>query len=236
MPITQSRRVIAVVGSCVVLGACASSATKVDLPTGNAAYQAIAPESIPAPTEYIITQSDVFKLQVFGEPDISNDSLRVDQAGNVQVALIGSVKAAGRTPTEVSKEIADRLGKTYIIDPKVNLALLEPAKRFVTVEGEVNKPGVFDLENSFTLLSALAAAGSPTPSAKLDQVIVFRTINGQRMAGRFNLRDIRGGAAPDPTIMSNDVVMVGYSNARGMWQDVLKAAPLLNAFSLIATR
>lgn len=235
MPLPQFRTVVAALSTSAALTGCMAGATKVDLPSGDAAYQ-VAPESIPAPAEYVISPSDVFKLQVFGEPEISNDTLRVDQAGNIQVALIGSVKAAGMTPVQVSQEIAERLGKTYIVDPKVNLALVEPAKRHVSVEGEVNRPGVYDIDGGFTLLSALAAAGSPTQAAKLDQVIVFRTINGRRMAARFNLSDIRGGAAPDPTIMNNDVVMVGYSNARGLWQDVLKAAPVFNAFIYAAAR
>ena len=56
------------------------------------------------------------------------------------------------------------------------------------------------------------------------------------MAGRFNLTDIRGGLTPDPIVMDRDVVMVGYSGPKAFWDSFLKAAPALNAFSLIATR
>lgn len=237
MPSLKFRLTIAALGSSIALTGCISGgATDADLPTGDAAYQTIAPDSIPAPTEYLIATGDIFNLQVFGEPEINNEALRVDQAGNVQVALVGPIKAEGRSATEVGDDIADRLRKSYIIDPKVNLSLVEPAKRYVSIEGDVNKPGVYEIDNGFTLLSALARAESTAPTAKLDQVIIFRTIKGQRMAARFNLKDIRGGAAPDPTIMSNDVVMVGYSSSKGIWQDFLKMAPLINVFTLATTR
>ena len=221
-------------GMATVAG-CSSVAQNPDMPTGAAAYS-IAPATVEAPTAYTIEPTDYVSVNVFGEPDLTFDKMRVDDAGFFQFPLIGQIKASGRSPSEVSKDLATLLGKKYLVDPQVTVSVVEASPKYVSVEGEVNKPGVYEIEYDTTLLSALARAESPTTTAKLSEVIVFRTIDGQRMAGRFNLKNIRGGVSPDPIMKDGDVVMVGFSGPKAFWDSFLKAAPALNAFSLIATR
>lgn len=223
---------IAALSGCV-----GSGTTDASLPTGSEAYAAIDPPaaSTAAQTNYLIAPTDILTLRVFQEPELSVDKLRVDEAGFIQVPLVGQIKASDRTVQDVNAEVTERLRRSYLRDPRVNLAVVEAAKRFVSVEGEVKRPGVYEIDNNFTLLSAVARAESPTATAKLNEVIVFRTVDGRRMAGRFNLNDIRGGAAPDPQIRDGDVVMVGFSKSKGLWQDFLKAAPVLNSFVYLAS-
>jgi polysaccharide export outer membrane protein len=59
---------------------------------------------------------------------------------------------------------------------------------------------------------------------------VFRTVNGKRMGGVFDIRQIRAGSANDPQILGSDIVVVGFSQARRMWEDILKTIPVLNVF------
>ena len=227
-----------VVGTCLAagaLGGCTATTPNPNLPTGAAAYEVI-PASIPVPTTYPIRPKDILTLRVFGEPDISADEMRVDDAGKIQVPLIGTVDAATRSADEVGKEIAQRLGAKYLINPQVALSVAEAAPSYVSVEGEVEKPGVYEINGRSSLLSALARAESPSSTAKLDEVVVFRTIDDQRMVARFNLKDIRTGVSPDPMILDGDVVMVGFSRGKGLWQDILRTAPFFNAFVLFATR
>jgi polysaccharide export outer membrane protein len=66
--------------------------------------------------------------------------------------------------------------------------------------------------------------------ASLNRVVVYRTINGQRMGALFNVSAIRNGTAKDPDIFGNDVVIVGYSEAKSIWRDILSTSPLLNVF------
>jgi polysaccharide export outer membrane protein len=207
------------------------------VPTGDVAYSIVPPADPNAPlTSYIIVPNDVLDLQVFQEPDLSNDKVRVDSTGNIQMPLIGEIMAAGRSPTELAAHISDRLSERYIVDPQVVVSVSEAAARFVAVEGEVEKPGVYEIDREYTLLTAIARAESPTDTAKLDEVVVFRTVNGERMAARFDLRDVRAGLAPDPQILGGDVVVVGFSGVKGAVQDVLKAAPIFNSFIFLAAR
>jgi polysaccharide export outer membrane protein len=231
---SKTSLVLALLSSAALIG-CSTTSKNAKLPIGEAAY-AVIPANVPPLATYTIRPLDVLSLRVFGEPEISSDVLRVDEVGQIQVPLIGTVVAAGRSASEVSKEITSLLGAKYLVDPQVAVSVKEVAVNYVSVEGEVKKPGVYEINNDSTLLSAIARAESPLPTAKLDQIIVFRTLNGQRLAARFNLKDIRSGVSPDPTIIDGDVVMVGFSGSKGLWQDLLKTAPFFNAFAVLSTR
>ena len=116
-------------------------------------------------------------------------------------------------------------------DPHVNVVLEKAAPRVVSVEGQVLHAGVYEVQQGYTLLSALALAGSPSDTAKLDEVLIFRQKDGQRLGGRFNITDIRAGRANDPLILPGDVIVVGYTQVRGAFLDFLKLAPVFGAFS-----
>jgi len=236
--VTRLGKIHGVLALCLALcfSGCSSSRMK-SVPTGDVAYSLVPPADPNAPrTSYIIVPNDVLNLQVFQEPELSNDELQVDNVGNIQMPLIGEIPAAGRSAPELAADIASRLSREYIVNPQVVVSVAEPAKRFVTVEGQVEKPGVYEIDREYTLLSAIARAESPTDVASLDEVVVFRTIDGQRMAARFDLRDVRAGRAPDPQILGGDVVVIGFSSLKGAWRDFLKAAPAFNAFVYLLDR
>jgi polysaccharide biosynthesis/export protein len=202
-------RALAALCLALCLAACTTSRMSA-VPAGEVAYQLIPPADPDAPrTSYVIVPNDVLNLQVFQEPDLSNEELQVDNVGNIQMPLIGEIPAAGRSPSELAADIAERLSREYIVNPQVVISVREAAARFVTVEGQVAKPGVYEIDREYTLLSAIARAESPTNVANLDEIVVFRTIDGERAAARFDLRDIRAGIAPDPQILGGDVVVVG---------------------------
>lgn len=224
---------LTVMVAATALAACSTITSNPALPQGEAAYQII-PANAPSPESYLVVPGDVLTIDVFGEADVSKPQILVDSAGKVQIPLAGEFKASGLTTTQLASQIAGKLGSRYLVNPQVTVAVLQPAKRYVAVEGDVKTPGVYEIGDKFTLLAALARAQSPSETAKLNEVIVFRTIGGQRMAARFNLKDIRGGLAPDPEIMDGDVVTIGRSPAKSAWQDILRAAPIFNAFIMLS--
>jgi polysaccharide export outer membrane protein len=73
----------------------------------------------------------------------------------------------------------------------------------------------------------VANAKGASEFARLDDVVVFRSVNGRPMAALYNLGAIRRGIYPDPKIYANDIVVVGDSKARRMFQQFLQIAPLL---------
>src|SRR6185503_2714179 len=123
-----------------------------------------------------------------------------------------------------------QLGERYLKNPQVSVVVANSASQKVTVEGEVAEPGVYDLKGTTTLLQTLALAKGETRSAKLNQVVIFRNVNGQRMGAVFDIAAIRTGKAADPQILGNAIVGVGFSKARRMWSDILNAVPIIGLF------
>src|SRR3546814_3916383 len=78
--------------------------------------------------------------------DLSLEEVPVDASGNILFPLIGQVSVSGKTSTELSNAIAERLGERYLVDPQVSTIVSTSASQNVTVEGAVNKPGVFPLQ------------------------------------------------------------------------------------------
>ena len=227
---TGFHRAIAL-AAALALGAC-QSARPATLPHGAAAYEVV-PEAQPAPTvARTLRAGDSIAVSVYREPDLGAPKLVLDSLGNIQLPLLGEITAAGQTPAELAQTVTRRLGARYLRRPQVTVALLDSVALSMSVEGQVKSPGVFPVGPNETLLTSLARAGSPGQTAKLDEIVVFRTVNGQRMGAVFDLEQIRTGAAPDPQILDGDTIVVGYSAIKGAFRDFLAASPLLNLFTV----
>jgi polysaccharide export outer membrane protein len=201
------------------------------LPDGAQAYAVIpAPTAGTTRSAYRIGPLDVLAVSVFQEPDLSQRDVQVDASGNVLMPLIGPVHACGKTARQLSAEIERQLGAEYLVDPQVTVSVTASVSQQVTVEGNVTMPGVYDITGAPTLLEALARARSPTRVARLQEVVVFRVIDGRRAGAVFDLTAIRAGRAPDPELLGGDVVVVGFDGVKGAFRDFLTTAPLVNAF------
>jgi polysaccharide export outer membrane protein len=147
--------------------------------------------------------------------------------------LIGGVQAGGRTIPELERDIAARLAQSYLQNPQVSVFVKEFTSQRVTMEGALSKPGIYPLTGKTTLLQAVAMAGGLDPLAQLDGVVVFRQVEGKKMAAVFDLRRIRSGAAEDPQVYGDDLVVVEQSGSKSALQNFIKAAPALGLFLLL---
>ena len=221
---------LATAGMLSLLG-CASSHATADLPRGAMAYNVIPLASASrAPEDYRVGPLDTLDITVFQEPELSSKAVPVDAFGNVNLPLIGEVAAAGKTASQLSQEVAAKLGEKYLQRPQVSVVVSKPVAQKVVVQGEVVQPGVYEIQGPTTLLGALSLAKGETQLASLNEVVVFRTVGGQRMGAVFDVASIRTGQADDPEIRSNDLVVVGYSSARRVWKNILSSIPVLNIF------
>lgn len=181
---------------------------------------------VAATTPYHVGPFDKLAVNIFGIPDLSG-TFQVDAAGGLAMPLIGTVEAAGKTPAELSATIRDRLRAAAVRDPRVSINVEEAVSQTVTVDGQVTQPGSYPVIGTMSLMRAVAAAKGTSEFARLDDVVVFRTVQGRSMAALYNLGAIRRGLYPDPKIYANDIVIVGDSKARRMFQQALQVAPLL---------
>ncbi len=215
----------------VTLGGCAIRNVGPDLKDGSRlgdAYPAASGQmTIP---DYRIGPFDMIDVIVFQEPDLSVKDVQVDAAGRINLALVGEVRAAGKSALELGRELEQLYGSRYLVRPQITVSVTSSISQKVVVQGEVRMPGVYPVKGPATLLEAISLAQGETEVAALSQVVVMRVIDGQRMAALFDVAAIRRNEQPDPAVFGNDVVIVGYSNIRGLWRDALRTSPLLNVF------
>jgi polysaccharide export outer membrane protein len=179
----------------------------------------------PVSGDYRIGATDLLKVTVFQVPDLSFDEVRVDTTGQIEMPLIGSVQAAGRTPPELAQEIARLLSDRYLQNPQVTVTVTQAASEKITVDGAVNKPGVYEMRGRTTLLQAVAMAEGPSRLADLESVAVFRTVEGRRMVALFDLAAIRNGQAEDPLVRGDDVIVVDTSRLSAAMRAVIETVP-----------
>ncbi len=180
--------------------------------------------------EYLIGPADVLDILVVGFPEFSSKESQVDFAGKIQLPLIGSVMAAGKTLEQLSSDLQAAYDSSYLRRPLVTASLKEVKSRFVTVEGAVKQPGLYPVPTRLTLVSAISLAEGTTEFAQLRKIAVFRTVQGKRYAAIFDLKDIRLGRYEDPVIRHGDVVVVGNSAVRRIFRDIVQTAPFVAVF------
>lgn len=213
------------------LGACVNDRPARDVQRNELAYSTMQQaQNTLSQQSYRLAPYDVVNVTVFNEPQLSLTNAEVDSEGYLSMPLLGQIRVAGQTTSQLSASIANRLTPAYVRDPRVTVTVNSTEARKITVEGEVKMPGVYTIGGQSSLLQAVAMAQGETQISKLSQCIVFRTVNGQRMAALFDLHAIRAGRAPDPPIIGRDVIIVGQSQARRLWQDLLQAMPFFNLY------
>lgn len=220
--------------SSLILAACAgnktyglaSDATVVgaqELPTPSRA------DLVDASRPYIVGPFDKLRIDVFGIEELSDIKVQTDAGGLVSFPLVGTLQAAGRTPEELAELIEERLRGRFVRDPQVTVNLEETVSQVITVDGQVETPGLYPVIGRMTLMRAVATAGGASEYAKLQDVVIFRTVNGQRMVGLYNLEGIRRGNYGDPEVFANDIVFVGDSPARRRFDKILQIVPLITS-------
>ncbi len=232
--------------SCIMLAACAGSGQLGKAPKSSSApsnVQVAESGQLPPPERmdlfelnraYLIGPFDKLIIDVFGIEELSEKEVQTDAGGRISFPLAGIIEAAGKTPAEVEDVIEERLRGRFVRDPQVTVNLKETVSQVITVDGQVKEPGLYPVIGRMTLMRAVATAKGTSEFAKLDDVVIFRTVKGQKLAALYNLKAIRRGSYDDPEVFANDVVVVGDSTARRLFKDALQVVPLLTTPLIIA--
>jgi len=123
-------------------------------------------------SEFILGPGDKLEITVFRNADLTK-TIQISPAGNIDYPLVGEVRAAGRSIFELKGELGERL-KKYIRNPQVSIGVVSTQSQKITVLGEVNRPGFFQLEGELTTLEAISGAGGFTLDGKKNSVLLIR--------------------------------------------------------------
>lgn len=128
--------------------------------------------SLTVTADYIIGPEDVLDITVWKNADLSK-TVQVRPDGRVSLPLVGDVPAVGKTSTQLTNEISDKL-KAYMENPTVSIVVKEVNSYAIYVLGEVAKPGRYPLKSKTTLLQAITLASGFTAVASRNKIVIFR--------------------------------------------------------------
>ena len=165
--------------------------------------------AICANTDYRMGTGDVLRITVYGQPDLTTEA-RIGESGSITFPLIGEVKLVGNTPSQGEAEIVRRLKKGgFILDPNVNLNIVQYHSQQISVLGRVNRPGQHTLEKISRVSDALALAGGIVVDGA-DTITLVRERNG-----KTEYRDIdvialfkEGGETSNEVVSDGDIINV----------------------------
>lgn len=175
-----------------------------------------------------IDAGDLLTIEMVGIDEEPRDVV-VDPTGSIALPIAGRVTAAGRSPDDLARSVTELMRAGHVRYPEVVINVKESRSRVVTVDGEVREPGVYPLGVRASLMRAVATAKGLSEFAKLDDVVLLRTINGERYAALYNLGAIRRGAYADPPVYADDVIIVGDSPSRRIFKNLIAVSPVLAA-------
>jgi len=162
-------------------------------------------------TDYILQPSDLIRVMVFQEPDLLRE-VRITQEYTITLPLIGTIDVRNKTVRQTEDIIRDLYDKDYLVNPQINLTVLEYTQRTVKVMGAVNQPGaiVFPPEQKMGLLEAIARAGGFSRIADRKRVKLSRTLEGGKTENyTINTDDMIQGNSGDQWLLTKgDVVFI----------------------------
>jgi polysaccharide export outer membrane protein len=176
---------------------------------------------------YLIGPTDRVIIDVYGASELSR-TVQVDSTGHISLPLIGEMEVTGKTSADLALLIEEKLRGRFMKDPQVTVQT-DQVNQVVTVDGAVEKPGLYPVRGRMTLMRAVASAEGLSEDANPTYVVVFRRVNDKQMAALHDLRSIRKGVYEDPEIFANDVIVVGDAPARRLFRDIIAASGLLTA-------
>jgi len=145
---------------------------------------------------YRLGSGDKLRVTVFNEKDLSGD-FDVNDQGLVSLPLIGQVKVGGLTINEAQDLITQKYGKDYLVNPRVNVEVLNYRPFFIL--GEVKSPGSYPYVSGMTVLNAVALAGGYTPRANRNNISIKRATSPQ--ANEVEVQE-------DSAVLPGDVIRI----------------------------
>ncbi|MDP3844419.1 MAG: polysaccharide export protein EpsE [Oxalobacteraceae bacterium] len=176
--------------------------------------------------DVLLGPSDVLKISVYGNPDLSLET-RVSQTGGITFPLVGEVKVGGLAIPAAEKEIAGLLmSGGFVLKPQVNILVTSRQSQLVSVLGQVAKPGRYPIDGKHSLIDILALAGGVATDGG-DKVSLIRKRDGQSQKEVVDLIEMvrSGNLKKDLDLKTDDVVYVERAPKFYVYGEVQKPGP-----------
>jgi polysaccharide biosynthesis/export protein len=234
-------KVTAAVLPFLVLAVCASvaqsgpqpgaSSSVVNMPiAGQEATSTSTPQLQTRDQRYHISAGDSFDINFDLSPEFNQTNVTVQPDGFVTLRGVGDLKVEGQTVPELTGTLRTAYDK-ILHDPIISVVLKDFEKPYFIADGQVGKPGKYDLRGQVTLTEAIAIAGGFTEKSRHSQVLLFRRVNDQWLEAKLlNVKKMEksGNLSEDPFLHPGDMLFVPKNTLSKI--DRLLPAPSFGSF------
>lgn len=190
-----------------VVGGCGSSGPTYD--AGDLPSTTVAEEA-----EYEIGPGDSLQIFVWDHQDLST-GVQVRPDGKISTPLVEDLQAAGRTPTQLARDIEEVL-KEYVRTPVVTVIMqgfVGEGSQQVRVVGQAASPQVLQYRRGMTVLDVMIEVGGLTEFAAGNRAKIIRKTADGEIEIRVRLNDLlnKGETRENVDMMPGDVVVIPES-------------------------
>jgi polysaccharide export outer membrane protein len=161
-------------------------------------------DNVPVSADYTIGPGDEIVTRAWGSIDVDYRST-VDRNGMLNLPKVGSFNVAGVKAADLEKNLRAQIGRLFTnFDLSVSLGQLRGLRVFVV--GPAQRPGVVTLSSQSTLLSAVVAAGGPSPAGSMRKVLLRRD---GKVISELDVYEflVQGDKSKDVQLVAGDVVV-----------------------------
>lgn len=161
-------------------------------------------------TRYRLEPGDSFDITFDLSPEFNQTGVAVQPDGFVNLHGVGDIKVQGQSVPELTETLKKAYSK-ILNDPAISVVLKDFQKPFFVADGQVGRPGKYELRGDTTLTEAIAMAGGFLETSKHSQVVLYRRvddnwtsaqlINVKKMENEHNYRE-------DPVLHPGDMLFV----------------------------
>ncbi len=171
----------------------------------------VAPGPVATVPSYLVGANDSLTIFVWRNPELST-TVPVRPDGRISVPLIEDLQAAGKTPTQLARDIEKVLAQ-YVQNPIVTVIVTEfvgPFDQQVRVVGEATEPQAIPYRENMTVLDVMIAVGGLTEFAAGNRAVIVRKTNGDKETYRVRLDDLLkdGDVSANAAVLPGDVLIV----------------------------
>jgi polysaccharide export outer membrane protein len=152
----------------------------------------VTPAAPEVASQYVIGPGDRLEIFVYGADKLSEPDLPVRPDGRISVPLVSDLMAAGKTPTQLQDEIAEKL-KKYVQNPVVTIMVKSfegPLDRQVRVIGEAVDPQAIPYRENMSVLDVMIATKGLTKYAAGNRAVIVRRIGNKEERIPVHLADL----------------------------------------------
>jgi polysaccharide export outer membrane protein len=156
----------------------------------------------------VIGRMDNVEIRVFREDELTTRG-QLSGDGTITMPLIGAVRIEGLTTDQAAALITRKLANGYLVKPEVSVSIEARIRRTITVLGQAQRPGVFELpaHRRLTLVEAIGMAGGVTRIANPKKI----TLKRGGTVRTINLSEITSGSGADISLQDGDMISIPES-------------------------